>query len=65
VLWLPRQRAILLAAGIALAIGTTTEVLQIIIPSRGATLLDLGANWLGIFAVAAWLLSRKSQQTQL
>jgi hypothetical protein len=59
ILWLPRPRAILVAAGVALAVGTTTEALQLIIPGRGATLLDLGANWLGILAVVGWLSTRK------
>ena len=60
--WLPRPRAILVAAGVALAVGTATETLQLFIPSRGATLLDLGANWLGILAVAGWLYTRKRTQ---
>ena len=62
VLWLPRPRAILVAAGVALAVGTATETLQLIIPSRGSTLLDLGANWLGILVVAGWLYTRKRTQ---
>jgi len=52
------------ATGVALAVGTTTEALQLIIPGRGATLLDLGANWLGIFIVAALLyLHQDSRRT--
>lgn len=49
--WLASHMALLGAMGTALLIGTTTELTQWYIPYRGATLVDLFANWLGTFMV--------------
>ncbi len=44
--------ALLLAILIALVVGTSTEFAQTLVPGRGATLVDLLANYMGIaFAV--------------
>ncbi len=47
--WLPGLRALLLAMVLALFAGTTTELYQIVVADRSASLSDLLANWLGIF----------------
>lgn len=57
------ERALVLSAAIAFAIGTTTEAAQGFLPSRGMSLLDFFANWLGatLFALpfaALWLVTR-------
>ena len=41
------RRALVLALTFCLLLGTITEGLQLIIPERGASLLDLFANWTG------------------
>lgn len=48
-------RALALAAGSAFVLGAALELAQLAAVERGATLLDLAANWLGVLAVAAWL----------
>ena len=40
--------ALVLAVLIALVVGTSTELAQTLIPNRGATLVDLLANYVGI-----------------
>lgn len=52
------RRALLLAVVVGLIAGTATEVLQAIVPGRGASLSDLGANWLGVCTVGLWLKRR-------
>ncbi|MBI5666826.1 MAG: VanZ family protein [Chloroflexi bacterium] len=49
---LPRRNALLLAMGLALALGTATEFYQQVVAGRTASLADLLANWLGVFVVA-------------
>jgi VanZ family protein len=46
--YMPVQRATLWTLGCTLLLGLALESAQYWIPSRGATLLDLGANWLGV-----------------
>jgi hypothetical protein len=43
------------AALIALTLGTSSELFQTLIPERGATFLDLAANWLGVLCFLLWL----------
>ncbi len=47
--WISAHLSLLLAMGIAIFLGTATELSQGYIPYRGATLVDLFANWLGAF----------------
>jgi VanZ family protein len=47
-LYLSKKAALGCAIGIALAFGTLTEFAQYFVPERGSTLLDLGANWIGV-----------------
>lgn len=49
---LPPRHALLLAMGLALALGTATEFYQHAVDGRTASLSDLLANWLGVFVVA-------------
>lgn len=51
-LTLPSGRAILLAVIIALVLGLMTELLQTLVPDRGASLFDLAVNWLVTLATA-------------
>jgi hypothetical protein len=55
--WLPRRRALSLAMLLALAAGTATELYQLDVVGRSASLSDLMANWLGIFIVGFAMLS--------
>jgi len=55
---LPRARALRWAVAIGLAVGLVSELLQVFIPHRGVTLLDLSANALGAavaLGVQRWL----------
>lgn len=55
---LPRTRALQWAVAIGLAVGLVSELLQVFIPHRGVTLLDLSANALGAavaLGVQRWL----------
>lgn len=55
------RRALIVAAGCGLLVGTLTEVAQTGIPDRGFALLDLASNWLGVgFVVLGWWLHQKS-----
>jgi VanZ family protein len=42
---------LLLAMIFSLAVGTSTEISQIMVAGRATSLSDLLANWLGVFAV--------------
>lgn len=44
--------ALLLAMGVALTLGTATELYQQVVAGRSSSLSDLLANWLGVFVVA-------------
>lgn len=58
---LPRTRALRLAVVFGLALGLVTELLQIFIPHRGVTFIDLLANTLGAavaLGVQRWLPGR-------
>jgi VanZ family protein len=50
--FLPRLPALLAAIALALAAGTLTELSQILLVDRDASLSDLLANWLGVFVAA-------------
>jgi VanZ family protein len=50
--FLPRLYALLAAITLALTAGTLTELSQILLVDRDASLSDLLANWLGVFVVA-------------
>lgn len=50
---LSRQYACYAAVGCGLLIGTAFELLQNVIPARGASALDLYANWVGTLAALA------------
>ncbi|HMM27971.1 MAG TPA: VanZ family protein [Aggregatilineaceae bacterium] len=52
---LPPDRALWLAAAVAITVGTALELAQLLAIERGASLLDLAANWLGPLAAATWL----------
>jgi VanZ family protein len=54
---LPGERAITVAAGFVLLLGSVLEPSQLLVYERGASLLDLGANWTGV-VLSAWLLRR-------
>jgi VanZ family protein len=56
--WSP-TRAVMLAVMIALMIGTLTELAQIAVPDRNASLFDLSVNWLIAVAVGLWLYKRR------
>lgn len=49
------RRALYIAAATALALTTGTEFAQLFVPHRGASLLDLSANWLGVCSLFLWL----------
>lgn len=49
---LPTGRSLLLAVIIALTLGLLTELLQNLVPDRGASLFDLAVNWLVTLATA-------------
>lgn len=55
---LPSDRSLWLAAAIAITIGTALELAQLLAIDRGASLLDLAANWLGPAAAVVWLQRR-------
>jgi hypothetical protein len=46
--YMPARRALSWTLGSALVLGLALELAQNWIPARGVTLLDLGANWLGV-----------------
>ncbi len=48
-------RALGLAAGSAFVLGAVLELTQLAAVARGATPLDLMANWFGVLVGAAWL----------
>jgi hypothetical protein len=48
------RAALLLTLAVALALGAVSELLQIYVPERGATLIDIAANWLGVMGFALW-----------
>jgi len=50
--------AVGIAIFITLTLGTATELLQTVIPERGASLLDLAANWLGVLSFLLWFHTR-------
>ena len=50
--WFRWRQAILMAVVAGLLLGTTTELFQWFVRSRAATITDLLANWLGVFAMA-------------
>jgi len=54
---LPGRRAVTVAAVGVLALGSVLEPAQLLVYKRGASLLDLGANWTGAL-LSAWLLRR-------
>ncbi len=58
-LHLTRNRALLLAVLIALALGTITEILQTLVPDRATSWLDLVTNW-GVTLLTAWHISRSN-----
>ncbi len=55
---IPPSHALRIALGVALALGTSVELLQMFVPNRGVSLLDLLANWLGGFI--AWACCTKN-----
>ncbi len=50
--WFNWRHALLMAMAAALLLGTTTELFQWFVSSRTSTLMDLLANWLGVFVSA-------------
>ena len=52
---LKRQRALLLATGIGVAVGIATEFAQYFVPERGVALIDILADCLGPLIVAGIL----------
>ncbi len=52
VTWFHWRQAIIMALAAGLLLGTTTELFQWFVSSRDATITDLLANWLGVFASA-------------
>jgi hypothetical protein len=44
------KKALAIAAIFGLAMGAVTELAQVFIPYRGAALLDMGADWLGVLS---------------
>lgn len=54
---LPGERAVTIAVGVVLALGSVLEPAQLLVYERGASLLDLGANWTGAL-ISAWLVRR-------
>lgn len=56
--WPPR-RALRFAVVVAVCLGVVTETVQSLLPDRGVSLLDFGANWLGVGIGAAWLSRRR------
>jgi VanZ family protein len=50
----PRPALYIAVAG-ALVLTTSTEFAQLFIPHRGASLLDLSANWLGVCSFLLWM----------
>lgn len=57
---LPTPRALLLAVLIALPLGFITEILQTLVPDRGASLLDMAANWLSSLGMT-WMILRSTR----
>ncbi len=56
-MWCNRAVALALAMLVALTVGTGTEFYQLLVDGRNATLVDLLANWLGVFMVGFALVS--------
>lgn len=52
--WPPRRAWWITRVG-GLALATALELAQTRVPDRGASWLDLGANWLGILGLTWWL----------
>lgn len=54
---MPSKNAVILSALVSLAVGTATELLQVYVPDRSATITDLLANY-GAVVVTLWWLHR-------
>lgn len=54
---IPLERAVLLAVAIGLAMGILTEMVQSIVPGRGASVFDVAANWFATLTTA-WAIRR-------
>ncbi len=52
---MPLQRALWLAVSIGLTLGLVTELVQIVVPGRGASVEDLAANYLATIGTA-WVI---------
>lgn len=52
---LSRRPALLLTLAITLGLGAVSEILQLYVPERGATLFDIAANWIGVTGFAMWV----------
>jgi VanZ family protein len=52
------QTALLLAVLIALVLGTSTEILQALVPDRATSWFDLVTNWI-ITLLTAWRIQRR------
>jgi hypothetical protein len=64
--WLPGLHGLLVVMLLALVLSTATELYQLVLADRDASLADLLANWLGVFVVgfgiAAWRLASKQRR---
>jgi len=56
-------RALSLAVGSAFVLGAALELAQLAAVERGATLLDVAANWLGVLAGAVLVRANGDQST--
>lgn len=52
---LPPERSLWRAAAVTITLGTALELAQLLAIERGASLLDLAANWIGPLAAITWL----------
>jgi hypothetical protein len=60
---LPGRRALMLAMALALLAGTGTELFQMFVADRAASLSDLLANWLGVF-VTGFIIAYRQMHVQ-
>lgn len=64
----PARTACRVVMGLAVILGTITELAQRFVPDRGTTLLDLFANWTGVmlfgigFTFYFWMQRKRKQQ---
>jgi VanZ family protein len=62
--WLPGLHGLLVVMLLALLLSTATELYQLVLADRDASLADLLANWLGVFVVGFGIAARRLASKQ-